>query len=394
MTPSWPSSEKGCESARYVRSASIVTIIAPAKWSEELAKVVREHRRLFGSWKMPPCGELVPPRDVEMALRERSRCGRHADALVREHCDPGWDLDAVLLEEWRRPSHRVIRLERGVGRSGHPVNGERREDPLERKSTDRPTSTVAPRPVLLEEPRSEADRRVRQGISERPRFGALDIHVRTFGGPPLCLESNVLSLLGRWRPRRRRHSEGRQVDSDETFWMLAGESCGDASADVGAVSAEPLIPETFDDKSRPPICNVGIDEVRSRGHLREPIAWKRRSDDIERVLGISPVRRGIGEERNERRVLPERARPAVGEDNRERSRPLSPLVYRMDLFAVHRDSDVVELVEALRTRLYVELAPGGNDFAQRLRIRSGVLRHPVLRRGPSCLEEPSPQLRG
>ena len=67
---------------------------------------------------------------------------------------------------------------------------------------------------------------------------------------------------------------------------------------------------------------------------------------------------------------------------------LSPLVYRMDLFAVHCDSDVVELVEALRTRLYVELAPGGNDFAQRLRIRSGVLRHPVLRRGPSCLEEP------
>src|SRR5271154_4262217 len=166
-----------------VRSASTVTIIASAKWSEELAKVVREHRRLFGSWKMPPRGELVPPRDVEMAFRERSRCGRHADALVGEHCDPGWDLDAVLLEEGRRPSHRVIRLERGDGCTGHPVNGERREDPLERKSTDRPTSTVAPRPVLLEEPRSEADRRVRQGISERPRFGPLDVHVRTFGGP-------------------------------------------------------------------------------------------------------------------------------------------------------------------------------------------------------------------
>jgi DNA-binding HxlR family transcriptional regulator len=36
------------------RLSSTVTIIAPAEWSEELAKVVREHRRLFGSWKMPP----------------------------------------------------------------------------------------------------------------------------------------------------------------------------------------------------------------------------------------------------------------------------------------------------------------------------------------------------
>jgi hypothetical protein len=159
-----------------------VTIIALAKWSEELAKVVREHRRLFSSWKLPPCGELVPPCDVEMALGERSRCGRHADALVGEHCDPGWDLDAVLLEEGRRPSHRVVRLERGVGRSGHPVNGERREDPLERKSTDRLTSTIAPRPVLLEEPRSEADRRVRQGISERPPLQRIRTALRTSGG--------------------------------------------------------------------------------------------------------------------------------------------------------------------------------------------------------------------
>src|ERR1700677_4415077 len=175
-------------------------MIAPAKWSEELAKVVREHRRLFDSWKMPPCGELVPPRNIEMALRERSRCGRHADALVGEHCDPGWDLDAVLLEEGRRSSHRVIRLERGGGRSGHPVNGERREDPLERKSTDRPTSTVAPRPVFLEEARSEADRRVRRAIPERPRLGPVNVHVRTFGGSPFCLGSNVFSLLGCWRP--------------------------------------------------------------------------------------------------------------------------------------------------------------------------------------------------
>ena len=61
-----------------VRSASTVTIIASAKWSEELAKIVREHRRLFGGRENAP---LRGSQFHLVTLKWRSASDRGADGM-------------------------------------------------------------------------------------------------------------------------------------------------------------------------------------------------------------------------------------------------------------------------------------------------------------------------
>ena len=101
---------------------------------------------------------------------------------------------------------------------------------------------------------------------------------------------------------------------------------------------------------------VGVPEARHVGH-----------DHVERVGGIGAVRAGVGEQRDDLRVAPERVRPAVAEDQRQDGpgRRDGPDVHEVDPQAAERDAEAGEPGERRLLRRPVEpVRPVGDELAE------------------------------
>ena len=82
--------------------------------------------------------------------------------------------------------------------------------------------------------------------------------------------------------------------------------------------------------------------------VAEAVAGQRRAHDVERVGGVAAVRGGIGERAEHLEELHDRARPAVGHDERERIG-----MRRADVEEV--DTEPVDLGPELRKRVQPRL---------------------------------------
>ncbi len=143
------------------------------------------------------------------------------------------------------------------------------------------------------------------------------------------------------------------------------------AADVPARSAELLVaedghelgPQTrdVDGVEGPAGGPVGVPEARHVGH-----------DHVERVRGIATVRAGVGEERDDLGVAPERVRPSVAEDQRQ-DRPdgvHGAGVHEMDPEAAHRDPEARQPGEGRLLRRPVEaLRPVVHELPEVVQVR-------------------------
>ena len=116
--------------------------------------------------------------------------------------------------------------------------------------------------------------------------------------------------------------------------------------DVAAVDAVPLVPEPLHDlveRGSSPL----DPETRASRRRREAEPGQRRDDDVERVLGASAVRFGVDERPDHPRELDERARVAVGHQQRRRVRHGRADVDEVIQLAVDRGRELRELVQAV-----------------------------------------------
>jgi hypothetical protein len=114
---------------------------------------------------------------------------------------------------------------------------------------------------------------------------------------------------------------------------------------------------------------------------------------MERVTRIAPVAAGIGEWAHDPQELDERARPAVGEDQRDGVRLRRPHVQEMNDLAVDRGDELRQLVE--RGLLAAPVEAAAPVFGQRLEVVQGDSSAPArvadVRR-PARAGEPSSQV--
>ena len=163
------------------------------------------------------------------------------------------------------------------------------------------------------------------GESVSPNGGGLGLRavhggVGALGRAPRRGALEPGALLGR-EVRRVAGEDGQArvgaVDGHDPVGVVEREVAAHVAADVPARRAEPRVAEDAhelgpqagdgDGVQRRAGGAVGVPEARHVGH-----------DHVERVGGVGAVRAGVGEQRDDLRVAPERVRPAVAEDQRQR----------------------------------------------------------------------------
>jgi hypothetical protein len=135
-------------------------------------------------------------------------------------------------------------------------------------------------------------------------------------------------------------------------------------ADVAAVSAESCVAETIPHQPTPHVGDRPFEH--RRGHrVGEAVAGQRGDDDVESVFGAPAVGQRVGQERQEVEMLEERAREAMGEDDRKRGRPVPALVDEMHPQPVDPGEMVRQTVELALLPAPIELVgPGGQQRAK------------------------------
>ena len=156
------------------------------------------------------------------------------------------------------------------------------------------------------------------------------------------------------------------MDGDDPVGVVEREVAAHVAADVPARRAEPLVAE--DAHQLGPQAGDGDGVERRAGRaVGVPVARHVGHDDVERVGGVGAVRAGVGEERDDLRVAPERVRPAVAEDQRQHrpGRRDGPGVHEVDPEPAERDAEAGEPGERRLLRRPVEpVRPVGDELAQ------------------------------
>ncbi len=105
------------------------------------------------------------------------------------------------------------------------------------------------------------------------------------------------------------------MDGHDPLGVVEGEIAADVAADVAARGAEVRVAKSAHELG-PQAGNSDGVEGRADGAVGVAVPGHVRHDHIEGVGGIGTVGTGIGEERDDLGVTPERVRPSVAEDQR------------------------------------------------------------------------------
>ena len=146
-------------------------------------------------------------------------------------------------------------------------------------------------------------------------------------------------------------------------WIIQRHVGGHARPEVAAVRAVPLISQPAH-QGVPQPCGVPGGHPGTRWAFGEAVTGQRRDHDVEgRAVDAVFVR--IGQQRHQRQVLGERARPAVRQDQRDAVAAPRPFVNEMNARAVDVGAEVVERVEPALLLAPVELvSPVAEHVAQ------------------------------
>jgi hypothetical protein len=163
-----------------------------------------------------------------------------------------------------------------------------------------------------------------------------------------------------------------QVDADQPVWVLERHVGRHTRPEVAALGAVALVAEA---RHQPVPQPRRVPRGVAGRPLREAVAGKRRDDEVEGA-----------EVRHELEVLDERARPAVGEDQRQ---PAAPHVGVVDPHAADVGEEVVDLVQP--PLLLAPVEPVGPVREQVAQVAEVGALHPGRlrrRRGPAGPVDP------
>ncbi len=331
---------------------------------EERANVIGEQLRLLHRGEVAAARHLGPVRDPVLTLDPRARKPQGLLGIAR---DPGRHVDEV-----RQPASgtRVLALpveaHRGRDGPGHPVDGHVGEQLVTGERALGVTVAVAPAAELLDDPREQPGRRVVERRTERLRLRPLLERVRRLldAEPLEGREVGVVVLAQLHRVVRwvgQRHVE---VDARAVLGVRRPDPGRDLRTPVAALRAVAVVPEPRHQRDEGTGDPGDVPAARPRG-LREAVARQRRRDDVERVLRLTAERLRGREPGDDVEELHDRARPPVGEEQRQRVGVLRSRVHEVDRLPVDRGAEVLELVEpGLLRAPVVVVAPGVDELAQ------------------------------
>jgi len=135
------------------------------------------------------------------------------------------------------------------------------------------------------------------------------------------------------------------VDAHDCIGVGPGQARGDPGAKVAAVGGVPRIAKAVGHQPVPQRGDrVGAEPARRRrGGEAEP--GQRRHDDGERVRGVTAVRLRVGQQGEQVQVLAERARPAVGQQQRQRVWPATGRMDQVQQLTIQVGPQVGQLVQ-------------------------------------------------
>jgi hypothetical protein len=146
---------------------------------------------------------------------------------------------------------------------------------------------------------------------------------------------------------------GADVDAVQLAGVFVAELAGDDPADVAAPGGVLLIAQGLGHQGVPEVGDLPEVDVREAGERAgETEAGQGRHDDVEGVGRVAAERRRVGERVDDLRPVPERPRPAVGEDQRDRVRAAAGFAHE-----VHRDTGHADLVVVVGVDGGLGLAP-------------------------------------
>ncbi len=307
---------------------------------------------------------LGPPADVVHPLRPRAR---RAHDLLGERGVGRRHLDASAVRHRPRGVEaRVVGPEGRVDGAGHPVDHHVGEQLVLGEAPLHLPVAVAPAPELLHDPRGQPRRGVAEPEGEGLRPRALDPLIARL----LPLEARevgeVLLLLGSGIGRRLDVAAEREqvdVDADEPLRISKRQSGGDEAAPVAALRAPALVAQHVGHQRGERVGHLDDPEARLARGVGETVAGQRRRDHRERIGGVAAEARGIGEHGDDLVELPHRARPPVGDQERQRPGAAALLVDEMEVDAGHLRDELAERVEPGLVRApVVAVLPVGDEL--------------------------------
>ena len=175
--------------------------------------------------------------------------------------------------------------------------------------------------------------------------------------------------------------------------VLLPDARGDARAPVAALRAVAVVAEARHQLGPRGARCAATFQPGLRRPVAEAVARQRRAHDVERVGRVAAVRDRIGERADDLVELDDRARPAVGDHERQRVRLRGPHVEEVDAEAVELGAELRERVEARLGRPPVVLRRPVR--AQLLHVRERDALRPVvdgLGLGPAGASQPLPEV--
>src|SRR5262245_49524389 len=139
---------------------------------------------------------------------------------------------------------RIVRPEGGVNGAGGPVQHHRRQQLVLGETSLDVFTAVAPTPELLDDPGSQADRRIGESVCERLRFGSLNPLVPRLLRHPVLQFIEVLSLLVSWALWMfdvAKRSNEVEMNGIQTFGMSDRQPHGDLRTNISALCSEAMV---------------------------------------------------------------------------------------------------------------------------------------------------------
>ena len=177
------------------------------------------------------------------------------------------------------------------------------------------------------------------------------------------------ALLGR-EARRVAGEDGKArvhaVDGHDPAGVVEPEIAAYVAADVPARRAEPRVAEDAHELGPQAGHRDGV-QGRADGAVGVPVARHVGHDHVERVGGIGTVPAGVGQQRDDLHVAPERVRPAMTEDQRQDGpgRRDGPGVHEVDPEAAELDAEAGEPGQRrLLGRPVEPVRPVGDELAE------------------------------
>src|SRR4029453_4600711 len=120
--------------------------------------------------------------------------------------------------------------------------------------------------------------------------------------------------------------------------ILQGHERGNPGPEISALSPVAIVTQTTHEAVPQP-GDVLIVDARPTGPFGEPVTRKGRDDDVKGGT-VDAVGKWIGQEWHERKQLDERARPAVGQNQRNTVPVSGPLMDEVDVHAVELGAEM------------------------------------------------------